>query len=119
MVDRTLSRSGTVSLAGTSSWPAAGAFTVPRHGRGGQGDLAVELDVFEAVGGYVLAADPEDQAYAANRATGLICLHFASTYDGNTTRPQSESPPALLAIRHDDGAYMETFTFTPTGTAYR
>ncbi|SIN45019.1 hypothetical protein SAMN04489832_7372 [Micromonospora cremea] len=62
---------------------------------------------------------PKTLAYAANGATGLICLHFASTYDWNTTQPQSESRPVLLAIRHDDGAFMDSSTFTPTGTAYR
>ncbi|MFI6820612.1 hypothetical protein ACIBJE_06600 [Micromonospora sp. NPDC050187] len=57
--------------------------------------------------------------YAANRATGLICLHFVGTHDRNATKPQSESPPALLAIRHGDGVFADTFTFTPTGTVYR
>jgi hypothetical protein len=62
---------------------------------------------------------PKTLAYAADRASGLICLLFASTYDWNTTRPQSESPPVLLAIRHGDGTFVDTFTFTPTSTAYR
>ncbi|MFJ6950691.1 hypothetical protein [Micromonospora aurantiaca (nom. illeg.)] len=62
---------------------------------------------------------PKTLAYAADRATGLICLHFAGTCDWNTTQPQPESPPVLLAIRHGDGTFADTFTLTPTGSTYR
>ncbi|SIR86990.1 hypothetical protein [Micromonospora avicenniae] len=62
---------------------------------------------------------PKTLAYATDRASGLVCLHFASTYDWTATEPQSESPPVLLAVRHGDGPFAETFVFTPTGTTYR
>lgn len=59
-------------------------------------------------------------AYAADdRHLGLVHLHFASTYDWNAPQPQPESPPVLVAVRHGDGAFSKTFTFTPAGATHR
>ncbi|MEV0570352.1 hypothetical protein [Dactylosporangium sp. NPDC050588] len=56
---------------------------------------------------------------AASGARGLVCLHFASTYDWNAPQPQPETQPVLVAVRHGTGAFVDTFTFTPAGSAYR
>lgn len=58
-------------------------------------------------------------AYAPTaRDRGLICLHFASTYDWNAPRSQPE-PPVLAAVRYGAGAFVDSFIFTPAGAAYR
>jgi hypothetical protein len=55
----------------------------------------------------------------ANPAWGLVCLHFAATYDWDAPEPQPESQPVLLAVRHGDGTFVDTFTFTPAGAVHR
>ncbi|WP_412538708.1 hypothetical protein R8Z50_22990 [Longispora sp. K20-0274] len=63
---------------------------------------------------------PKTLAYAgADRADGLVCLHFASTYDWQADPPAPDTPPILLAARHGVGPFPERFTFTPTGSAVR
>lgn len=53
-------------------------------------------------------------AYAgADRSRSLVCLHFAGVDDGQP------GPPQLVAIRHGEGELRDSFTFTPTGAAYR
>jgi hypothetical protein len=56
---------------------------------------------------------------AADPGWGLVCLHFAGTYEWDAPQPQPESQPVLLAVRHGDGSFFDTFTVTPTGAAYR
>ncbi|XVU29044.1 hypothetical protein ACQPZJ_18860 [Actinoplanes sp. CA-054009] len=52
---------------------------------------------------------------AADRTCGLVSLHFAGTYDWESPQPQPESPPALVAVRHGNEPFLDTFAFTPTG----
>jgi hypothetical protein len=62
---------------------------------------------------------PKTLAYATgDRARNLLCLHFDSTYCRDAS-PQEESSPLLVAVRHGEGAFADSFTFTPAGTAYR
>ncbi|MER7441556.1 hypothetical protein [Micromonospora avicenniae] len=63
--------------------------------------------------------NPKVLAYAADRSHGLVCLHFASIYDRTTRQVKSDSPPGLVAVRYGDGVFLDSFTFTPAGTAYR
>ncbi len=56
---------------------------------------------------------------AADRACGLVSLHFAGTYDWEAPQPQPESPPVLVAVRHGDGPFLDTFAFTPKGFGQR
>ncbi|MGW5190605.1 hypothetical protein ACWEOO_15210 [Kribbella sp. NPDC004138] len=59
-------------------------------------------------------------AYApTDRDSGLVCLHFAGTYDWTAPDPQPETQPVLVAVRYGGGAFADTFTFTPMGDAYR
>ena len=63
---------------------------------------------------------PKTLAYAAaDPGWGLVCLHFAGAYEWDDPQPQPESQPVLLAVRYGDGIFSDTFTFTPTGAAYR
>jgi hypothetical protein len=58
-------------------------------------------------------------AYAsADRIQPLVCLHFAAAYDWDTPSAESE-PPVLVAVRHGEGPFHNSFAFTPAGLAYR
>lgn len=56
---------------------------------------------------------------AADRTCGLVSFHFAGTYDWQAPQPQPESPPALVAVRHGDGLFLDTFAFTSAGSDQR
>jgi hypothetical protein len=56
---------------------------------------------------------------AADPTRGLVSLQFAGTYDWQAPQPQPESPPMLVAVRHGDGLFLETFAFTPAGVGQR
>jgi hypothetical protein len=62
---------------------------------------------------------PKTLAYATgDRGRNLLCLHFDSTYDWDASPPEASSP-LLVAVRHGEGGFADSFTFTPAGLAYR